>query len=99
MEETTPQSTITQFCVLQVSTTFFTAKVDIEMGLNKSLIDQFKPDVSKRSMRVTEENNLVDALNYMSSLGWEFVQELPPKVLFDRTSTERQYLLKYTFSR
>lgn len=97
MEETTSQSTITQFCVLKVSTTFFTGSVDIDMGLNKSLIDKFEPDIIRKSMLVTKENNLVDALNYMSSLGWKFVQELPPKVLFDRTSTERQYLLKYTY--
>lgn len=65
-------------------------KITINYGQDKT----FSPDTKlkeEESSKVASYNTMIDALNYMTSRGWEFVQAI---VLPSQYSNDYQWLLK-----
>ena len=96
MEQSAPTPSYTQFCILSVDTTMFNCKIDGDLGTDADMLNNYGLEISKKSILVRKMNSAVDALNYMASIGWEFVESLSTKATGGTTSTEKKYLMKRT---
>jgi hypothetical protein len=68
-----------QYCMLICRSKFISndKKVWVDFGENESLLKRFDQNVMQETRKVSTVDNIVDALNYMSYLGWEMVHITP----------------------
>jgi hypothetical protein len=63
----------TKFCLLMATGKFLSKEVDISIdyGQDSSLFEDTR--IRDKNGKIINFNSVIDALNYMESLGWEFV--------------------------
>lgn len=84
-----------QYCILKVNTKLFSSKVEFELNLGNETLSAglYDEAIIQKSESVTKFTELVDALNYLSTLGWEIVT-VHYRELSGTTYNNPQYLLK-----
>ncbi|MDT3401559.1 hypothetical protein [Mucilaginibacter terrae] len=84
-----------QYCILKVDTKLFSSKIEFELDLGKETINAglYESAVMQKTESVTKFTNLIDALNYLSTLGWEIVN-VHYREMSGTTYNNPQYLLK-----
>ncbi|MBS7563338.1 hypothetical protein KHS38_02890 [Mucilaginibacter sp. Bleaf8] len=84
-----------QYCILKVSGKFLSTKLEIEVDFGKenaSIINDNEALVA-HTQKVSSYYTIVDALNYMSSLGWEVVH-VHHREVSGTTYNNPEYLMK-----
>jgi len=88
-------STRYQYCILKSSSRLLSYKMDFELQLGIETLEKNQIDESLKqtTMKVTDCYDIVDALNYMSTLGWEIVH-VNYREFSGTTHNNPQYLMK-----
>jgi alkyl hydroperoxide reductase subunit AhpF len=84
-----------QYCVLKSSSRLLSYKMDFEVQLGIETLERnrISETLKQDTMKVTDCYDLVDALNYMSTLGWEIVH-VNYRELSGTTYNNPEYLMK-----
>jgi hypothetical protein len=84
-----------QYCVLKSSSRLLSYKMDFEVQLGAETLEgnRISETLKHDTLKVTEFYDVVDALNYMSVLGWEIVH-VNYRELSGTTYNNPQYLMK-----
>jgi hypothetical protein len=98
-QPTTPPVTTVQFCKLRIENKLFYSSeqdVVIDFGLKDNPVFKENDAIIQATSKVTEYYTLVDALNYMSSIGWEVVLAIP--VPLHKGSLNVEFIMKMQFN-
>jgi alkyl hydroperoxide reductase subunit AhpF len=84
-----------QYCILKSSSRLLSNKMDFELQLGVETLENNLIDESLKqaTRKVTDCYDVVDALNYMSTLGWEIVH-VNYREFSGTTYNNPQYLMK-----
>lgn len=84
-----------QYCTLKINTKLFSSKVEFELDLGKETISTglYDEAIIQKTESVTKFAGLIDALNYLSTLGWEVVN-VHYQEMSGTTYNNPQYLFK-----
>jgi len=84
-----------QYCILKSSSRLLSDKMDFEvqLGVETQERNRISETLKQDTMKVTDCYDVVDALNYMSTLGWEIVH-VNYRELSGTTYNNPQYLMK-----
>ncbi|QJD98162.1 hypothetical protein HH214_20925 [Mucilaginibacter robiniae] len=84
-----------QYCMLKVSGKILSSKVgfELDLGQEQLTVNAYDDAIMQKTLKVVEFYNMIDALNYMSSLGWEIVH-VYHKEYGGTTNSHPHYLMK-----
>ena len=84
-----------QHCILKSSSRLLSDKMDFEvqLGVETQERNRISETLKQDTMKVTDCYDVVDALNYMSTLGWEIVN-VNYREFSGTTYNNPQYLMK-----
>ncbi len=83
---------IYQYCLLKVESKIFSSKIDLSVELGEQSV-QTTDYVTQKTLEVTGYHNVIDALNYLSTLGWETIH-VHYREFSGNTSNSPHYMLK-----
>jgi len=94
IDQTSQQPTPFKFCIFKTSSKIFSSKMtfEVDLGLDADA-DTTYSAINNKTKQVSELNNMVDALNYLSALGWEIVN-VNYREFSGTTHNQPEYLLK-----
>jgi hypothetical protein len=83
-----------KFCILKTGGKIFSSKMtfEVDLGLDADA-DTTYSAIYNKTKQVSEFNNAVDALNYLSALGWEILN-VNYREFSGTTHNQPEYLLK-----
>jgi N-dimethylarginine dimethylaminohydrolase len=88
------QASVYQFCIVKTVSKMFSSKLTFEVDLGQDAdANTTYSAINHKTKKVSEFNNQVDALNYLSALGWEIVN-ISYQELSGTTYNNPEYLLK-----
>ncbi len=94
LDQNSPQPVVYQFCIVKTISKVFSSKLTFEVDLGQHADDNTTYSaINNKTRQVCEINNQVDALNYLSALGWELVN-VNYREFSGTTHNSPEYLLK-----
>ncbi len=94
LDQNSPQPAVYQFCIVRTISKVFSSKLTFEVDLGHQADDNTTYNgINNKTRQVCEINNQVDALNYLSALGWELVN-VNYREFSGTTHNSPEYLLK-----
>jgi len=68
-----------QYCMLVISEKSFNRgkRVEVDFGESDILLNKFSDSAMQTTLKVGETTTIIDALNYMTIIGWELVHLMP----------------------
>jgi len=91
----TDNITAYQYCILKINNKIFSSKVEftIDLGNETFTAGLYSEALMQKTEAVTKFTSLIDALNYLSTLGWEIVH-VHYQELSGTTYNNPHYLMK-----
>ena len=92
IDQNSSQTFVYQFCIVKTVSKVFSSKLTFEVDLGQDA-DTTYSAINHKTKKVSEFNNRVDALNYLSALGWE-IANISYQEFSGTTYNNPEYLLK-----
>jgi hypothetical protein len=81
-----------QYCMLIISNRMLSSKkdIDLDFGAQNSTIVKSNESVIQETLKVRDFYTVIDALNYMASIGWQ-IEHLTPFDTYSEGGTKGTY--------